>query len=59
MYVWSCKEVRDLTSAFLDATSVSEGLIFCKKKKKKKKQMLREGRVGAKVSQCLLQTLEN
>ena len=34
MYVWSCKEVRDLTSAFLDATSVSEGLIFCKKKKK-------------------------
>ena len=58
MYVWSCKEVRDLTSAFLDATSVSEGLIFCKKKKKKK-QMLREGRVGAKVSQCLLQTLEN
>lgn len=48
MCVWSCKEVRDLTAAFLDATSVSEGLIFCVKKKKK--QMLREGRVGADVS---------
>ena len=52
MYVWSCKEVRDLTSAFLDATSVSEGLIFCKKKKKKSKCFEREGLVPKSVSAC-------
>ena len=49
MYVWSCKEVRDLTSAFLDATSVSEGLIFCKKKGK---CLEREGLVPKSVSAC-------
>lgn len=48
MCVWSCQEVRDLTSAFLDATSVSEGLIFCKKSK----CFEREGLVPMSVSAC-------